>query len=89
MSARVMGLLALALSTSLISNCALAATAVDQPGGFWPGLADGFLILFKFLGGYLEAPGYFERLHAGTSYYMGYLSGALAFASVGALASRP
>jgi hypothetical protein len=73
----------------LISSCALAETAVQQAGGFWPGLADGFLILFKFLGGYLEAPGYFERLHAGTSYYMGYWSGALAFASVGALASRP
>ena len=89
MSARVLGLLVLALGTSLLAGYAQAETAAEQAGGFWPGLADGFLILFKFLGGYLEAPGYFQRLHAGTSYYMGYLSGALAFASIGALASRP
>jgi hypothetical protein len=89
MSARVLNLLTLALIASLFSGCAFEAMAVEVTGGFLPGLVDGFLILFKFLGGQLEDPQYFDRLQEGTAYCLGYLAGAMAFLAVGALASLP
>lgn len=89
MRARVIFSPVLALITTFISGCAFDAKVMEDVGGFWPGLADGFLILFQFLSGHLDGPDYFERLRAGTSYYIGYLSGAMAFLTLGALVSRP
>jgi hypothetical protein len=86
---RVFNLLILVLLTCLAVGCSPGDTPVQEASGFIPGFADGFLILFKFLGGYLTDAAYLNTLQAGTLYHAGYLSGATTFMAAGTLLSLP
>ena len=88
-STRFIGLLLLALVTGLAVGCAPSGASVQDASGFLPGLVDGFLILFNFLGGNFGDAGYLNDIQAGTSYDAGFISGATAFGAVATLLSLP
>jgi hypothetical protein len=89
MSSRFLNIIVLALITGAAVGCSSHGPGVQEAVGFLPGVADGFLIVFKFLGGYLRDPSYLSNLQAGTAYYAGFISGALAFVTAGTLLSLP
>jgi hypothetical protein len=86
---RFINLLVLALVIALAAGCSSSGAPLQEADGFLTGLADGFLILFKFLGGHFGDPGYLNNLQAGTSYYAGFIGGATAFVTTGTLLSLP
>ena len=86
---RVFNLVILVLLTGLAVGCSPGGASVQESGGFLPGVADGFLILFKFLGGHFSDAAYFDNLQAGTFYHAGFISGATAFITTGTLLSLP
>jgi hypothetical protein len=87
MSIRCTTILLLAVILSSLNGCVSEAQAVEESIGFWPGLSDGFLIFVEFFSGQLGDPHYFDRPQAGSSYYLGYLCGAMAFLTIGTLIS--
>lgn len=86
---RVFNLLILALLCGLAAGCSPDGTALQEASNFLPGFLDGFLILFKFLGGAFADPAYLDNLQAGTFYQAGFISGAAAFITTGTLLSLP
>jgi hypothetical protein len=86
---RAFNLLVLALLTGLAAGCSTDGAAVQEIGSFFPGFVDGFLILFKFLGGYFSDAAYFDKLQVGSFYQTGFITGATAFITSGTLLSLP
>lgn len=86
---RIFNLLILVLMIGLAAGCSPGDASVQEAAGFIPGFADGFLILFKFLGGYLTDAAYLNSMQAGTLYHAGFLSGATAFIAAGTVLSLP
>jgi len=88
-SNRCLNLIVLAALTGMAAGCASDAVAVQAAGGLLAGLADGFLIMFDFVGGNLADAGRQSHLHGPSSYSFGYVSGATAFFAAGTACSLP
>lgn len=85
MSRRSGGLALLFVVTVVVTACAPIDSRASPPAGFWTGVADGFLIVFEFLGGRLNGP--YGPFNAGWPYGLGYLLGAAGFMGAGRLAA--
>ncbi len=89
MSTRFGTFFLLALMTAFASGFASAGTGVQETAGFFGGLTDGLLIMFKFLGGHLADAGFYDIWHTDSSYVVGYFLGASAFLAFGVLVASP
>jgi hypothetical protein len=78
-----------ALMMMLAAGGASGGLSVQEGEGLLSGLAEGFLILFRFLGGYLADPTYLTGLRTANSYQVGYITGALTFSALGTILSLP
>ncbi len=89
MSARLMNVIMLVLVAGAAVGCAPGEPGVAEAGGFFQGLADGFLILAQFLGGYFTGSDNLRQISMDTPYGLGYVAGALSFFGLGTAFSAP
>ena len=87
-SRRFVKLALVSMTAALSVGCAGSVEiGVQVPAGFWSGFADGFLILFKYIGGHVAELGMYDEFNTGWPYDLGFLLGATTFIGAGRMAA--